>query len=340
MGWRRNMKVLVTGGTGFLGKKLAYRLKDLGYHVIVIARNQKIGHELERNQIQFIKCDLANRERVIESCHGIDYVFHCAAFSSPWGKYEEFYESNVVGTENVIAGCLKHRVKRFIHVSTPSIYFDFDERLNVKEDDPLPQQFVNHYAYTKYLAERLVDEAGEQGLGVITIRPRALFGPEDTTIIPRLIKVNKEKFIPLVNNGEVLLDLTYVENVVDALLLCMTSNERTLGQKYNITNGEVVSLKDVLEVLFKKIHQPLRTKRVNVHLLYGLASILEWLSIHFQNEKEPLLTKYTVSVISKSQTLNIDKAKSELGYMPRVSIEEGINEFAKWWVTQNYESRS
>lgn len=331
------MKVLVTGGTGFLGRKLANRLKDLEYHVTVIGRNQNIGNELERNGIQFYQCDLTNRTQIIESCKGMDYVFHCGALSSPWGKYQDFFDANVLGTMNIIEGSKIHQVKRFIHVSTPSIYFTFDERIDVKENDPLPKQFANHYAYTKFLAEKVVDEAWNEGLPVITIRPRALFGPEDTTIIPRLIKVNREKFIPFIDKGEILLDLTYVENVVDALLLCMNSGQHTLGQKYNITNGETVRLKDVLNLVFKRIHEPLKTKRVNYQWIFQLAKLLEWLSVTFQNGKEPLLTRYTVSVIGKSQTLNIEKAKKELGYVPKISMEEGIIEFAKWWERQKNE---
>lgn len=331
------MKVLVTGGTGFLGRKLANRLKDLENHVTVIGRNQNIGNELERNGIQFYQCDLTNRTQIIESCKGMDYVFHCGALSSPWGKYQDFFDANVLGTMNIIEGSKIHQVKRFIHVSTPSIYFTFDERIDVKENDPLPKQFANHYAYTKFLAEKVVDEAWNEGLPVITIRPRALFGPEDTTIIPRLIKVNREKFIPFIDKGEILLDLTYVENVVDALLLCMNSGQHTLGQKYNITNGETVRLKDVLNLVFKRIHEPLKTKRVNYQWMFQLAKLLEWLSVTFQNGKEPLLTRYTVSVIGKSQTLNIEKAKKELGYVPKISMEEGIIEFAKWWERQKNE---
>src|SRR6185437_15399197 len=110
-----------------------------------------------------------------------------AALSSPWGKYKDFYQANVLGTENLIKAAPKDA--RFIHVSSPSIYFDFSEKHNIKEDDPLPRKPVNYYVKTKLMAEALIDKAfNEQQLNVITIRPRAIFGPYDRAILPRILK--------------------------------------------------------------------------------------------------------------------------------------------------------
>lgn len=329
------MKMLVTGGTGFLGQKLVYRLVEMGHQVTVIGRNKKVGEKLKRDGVSFIQTDLREEERVIEACHQQDYVFHVAALSSPWGDYQEFYESNVVSTQHVIKGCKKHKVKRLIHVSTPSIYFKYEDRFNISEKDPLPTKFVNHYASTKFLAEKEIDKAFEEGLPVITIRPRALFGPDDTTIIPRLIKANEKGFIPLINKGKVLMDITYVENVVDALLLCMDSPKHTLGKKYNITNGEPVYLIDVLTTMFERLNEPFRTKEIPFKMAYLLAGGLEFISKTLLRGKEPVLTQYTAGVLAKSQTLDITEARKDLGYNPKVTIDEGINLFIDWWKKQN-----
>lgn len=325
------MKVFVTGGTGFLGKALARRLVQLGHDVTILGRNKDIGHRLEEEGIQFIQGNLEDTPVIEEALKNHEYVFHCGALSSPWGKYEDFYKANVEGTINVINACEKHGVKRLVHVSTPSIYFYHNDRLNVRENDPLPKKFVNHYAHTKYLAEQEIDRAYSRGVPVITIRPRALFGPEDTTILPRLIEVNKKRFVPLIDGGRAKMDLTYIENVVDALLLCMDSPETTLGKKYNITNGETVIFREVLERLFQKMGTPMKTKEISFGRAMKLAGILEWTSKYILLGKEPLLTKYTVSVLGKSQTLNIDAAREELGYSPKVSIEEGMVRFVEWW---------
>lgn len=330
------MKVLVTGATGFLGKKLALRLAKMGYTVTAVGRNVVIGNKLNQPGIQFTPCSLEDKEKMIELCQGQDYVFHCGALSSPWGKYQDFYTSNVLGTQNIIEGSKQAHVKRLIHVSTPSLYFHYDERLDVKESDLLPEAFVNHYAKTKYLAEVAIDKAYQEGLPTISIRPRALFGPGDNAILPRLIKVCEKGVFPKIGNGSVLVDITYIENVVDALLLCINSPEHTVGQKYNITNGVRVNLYDIIEEVMSQLGKPVSFKNISFKKAFFLAKILEQASTLFFSKKEPLLTRYTVSVLSKSQTLNIAKAKRELGYEPQISIEEGLQSFVEWWKSNDH----
>lgn len=325
------MKVLVTGATGFLGQKLALRLSQIGYEVTGIGRNEQIGQSLADKGIEFIPCSLEDKDSILSLCKQRDYIFHSGALSSPWGRYKDFYNSNVIGTKNIIEGCEKASIKRLIHVSTPSIYFHYDERIDVKETATLPNTFVNAYAHTKYLAEQEIDKAFANGLPVITIRPRALFGPGDNAILPRLIKVCEKGVFPKIGDEDVLVDITYVENVVDSLLLCMNSSEDTLGQKYNITNGVRVNLYSVIEEVMTLLGKEFTYKNLSFKKAFSVATLLEWISKTILFGKEPILTKYTVSVLSKSQTLNIEKAKNELGYTPQVSIEEGIQKFVEWW---------
>ena len=333
------MKVFITGGTGFLGSALARRLHSMSYDVTIMGRNEEKGSVLEREGIRFIQAEFRDKETILQAVEGMDYVFHCGALSSPWGRYEAFYEANVLGTENIISACKQHNVKRLIHVSTPSIYFDTKDRLDVKEDDALPSKFLNHYAETKYLAEKRIDEAFQDGLPVITIRPRAIFGPGDTAIIPRLIRANQERFIPIIHQGKARIDLTYVENVVDALILCMNSNKATLGKKYNISNGESVVLKDVLGRLFNELKMDFHYKQIPYRLAYSIAYLMEKKAVLFRSKEEPMLTRYSVTVLSSSQTISIDKAEQELGYQPEISVEEGIQLFSKWWLETNGERR-
>ncbi|WP_226665506.1 NAD-dependent epimerase/dehydratase family protein [Metabacillus litoralis] len=325
------MNVLVTGATGFLGQKLAIRLVSLGYNVTGIGRNSKIGEFLQSNGVQYKMAALEDRNKIISLCQNQQFVFHCGALSSPWGKYKEFYLANVEGTKNVIEGCRKARVERLIHVSTPSISFYFDERRNVTETDLLPKRFVNHYAKTKYLAELEVDKAFKDGLAAITIRPRAIFGPGDNAILPRLIKVCEKGMFPKIGSGDVEIDLTYVENVVDAMLLCMTSTKETLGQKYNITNGERVNLYSIIEEVMNQLGKNFTYKEISYKKAMIIAQFLEYSSKVFLGGKEPILTRYTVSVLSQSQTLQIKKAEEELSYKPAVSIKEGTKDFIEWW---------
>ncbi|WP_025850472.1 NAD-dependent epimerase/dehydratase family protein, partial [Paenibacillus ehimensis] len=258
-----NRNALVTGGTGFLGRRLALRLRDEGWNVTALGRQPAIGEELRRQGIRFMQADLRDRERMNAACAGQQAVFHCGALSASWGPYNDFYESNVVGTENVIAACLRHQVGRLIHVSTPSVYFGGAHRLGVQESDPLPRRQASPYAATKRLAEEAVARAGTKGLEAVIVRPRALFGPGDASILPRLIEANAVQGIPLIGGGKALIDLTYVDNAVDALLLCQAAPAASVaGRVYNITNGEPMPFAEAVRKLLGKLGIPVRFKRL------------------------------------------------------------------------------
>lgn len=331
-----NRNILVTGATGFLGQHLVKRLAEEGYRVTAIGRNKTIGNALP-GDVRFVQASLEDREAIFQAMQNQELVVHCGALSSVWGKYDTFYHANVLGTQNMVDSALFYKIKRFVHVSTPSIYFSLQERskLDVKEDSALPNPPVNYYAKTKKMAEEVVDEAFSKGLQTITIRPRALFGPGDNAIIPRLIKTNQKSGLPYIDGAKILTDITYVENVVDALCLCLTSDERTAGKKYNITNGEPMYLNDILEKVFLSLGLPMKKKHIQYGSILRVASILEKTYRLLHLKREPIITPYTVTVLAHSQTLNIDAARTELGYTPRISVEEGINKFAEWWKTQN-----
>lgn len=325
------MNALVTGGTGFLGNRLAIKLNELGYQVTAIGRNEAAGNKLVKDNIHFVKCDLRDNEKVIHLCKGKDYIFHCGALSSPWGKYKNFYDINVGGSNHVIEGSKKAGVKRLIYVSTPSIYFEMTDKLNISESDPLPKLPINHYAKTKLMAEKRFDAAYEAGLPVIGIRPRGLFGPGDTSIIPRLIRANNKFGVPIINYGKALIDVTYIDNVVDSLILCKDSNISTLGKKYNITNGEPMYFIDLIQQIFQQLNLEFRPRMISFDTAYKVASIMEFMSRTILLGKEPILTKYSVGVLAKNQTLSIKASQEELGYQPGISIEQGIQQFARWW---------
>ncbi|WP_262677595.1 NAD-dependent epimerase/dehydratase family protein [Paenibacillus sp. J5C2022] len=322
---------LVTGATGFVGKRLAGTLQRKGWQVTAFGRNEVAGKELEDAGITFIKGNLAHREIVMEACRDQDVVFHSGALSSPWGAYQQFYDSNVLGTKHIVEGCREGGARRLVHVSTPSIYMNYRDRLNVAEDSPLPRKAANHYAATKRVAEEIVQQAHIEGLPAIIIRPRAIFGPGDTTLLPRLIRANDEGGVPMFRGGRIMMDLTYVDNVVHALLLCADAPESALGAAYNITNQEPVILLEVLERLFRVLDKPLKRRKVPYPLAYGLAGLLEWKARLLGSEKEPLLTRYSVGALGRHQTLDNTRARNALGYMPQVSVEEGIVRYAEWW---------
>lgn len=332
------MKILVTGATGFLGGALARRLAARGDEVTALGRSPAQLAGLERAGIRPLRADLADAAAIRAACLGQELVFHCGALSSAWGPAEAFYRANVLGTRNVISGCEAGAVRRLVHVSTPSIYFRFETRLEVAEDAPLPSKAANEYARTKLLAEAEIDAAFARGLPVVTIRPRAIFGEGDNAILPRLIDRLQQGRLRIIGDGQNITDLTYVENVVDALLLCAEAPADVLGKKYNLTNDEPLPLWPLIERLCAALGYAYPRRRISYPLALGLAGLLEGVSRLLPGQPEPLLTRYMVGVLAKSTTLDISAARRDLGYQPRVSVAEGFERFVRWWKAQNRNS--
>ena len=214
--------------------------------------------------------------------------------------------------------------------ATPSLYFDYRERLNISEIEPLPSP-VNHYARTKAEAELLIKQSNISK--AIILRPRALFGPWDNTLMPRLLRVIEKGAIPLMRGGQSLLDITYVENVVDAIELALTQPLLRPVSIYNVTNGQSQPLDQLLEQLAEAFSLPLRTRHVPWPLVKSIASIMEcWSTL--SGGREPLITRYSAGVLAFSQTLDITAIQKELGYQPKVSVEEGLRRHAQWYFRQ------
>ncbi|MFC5406128.1 NAD-dependent epimerase/dehydratase family protein [Cohnella soli] len=325
-------KALITGATGFLGRETAIRLRDMGWKVTGVGRDEQIGRQLAGQGIPFFQADLRDAEEIDAACAGQDFVIHCAALSSPWGRYRDFYDTNVTGTANIVAGCLRHGVGRLVHVSTSSVYFDFTDRFHLTEQTALPHKPANAYAATKRIAESVVLDAAAQGLSAIIVRPRGIFGPGDTALFPRLLRANESRGIPLIGGGEAQLDLTYTSNVIDGLVLACTAPEQAAGQIYNLTNGESVKLIDLLRRLFDLMQLQLRTKPLARPVALAAGQSMEWLYRALPSlGQEPPFTRFTVGQLAYSQTLDISKARATLGYDPTISLDEGLRRFADWW---------
>lgn len=320
------MKVLVTGATGFLGKYILEELATQGYEVTAFGRNASIGERLTNDKIRFIQGDFTEPRGIMAAAEGMDAIVHAGALSTVWGKWSDFYQTNVVGTENVLAACEDNQVKRLVFISSPSIYAAAKDQLQVKETEAPEKNELNFYIKSKLLAEEKIREKAT--VDSVILRPRGLFGIGDTSIIPRLIKVNKKIGIPLFDGGQQLIDVTCVENVALAVRLSLESSQ-AVGETYNITNDEPTPFKEILDQLHRELGVPVNYLSLNYSLMYGVASSLEKLYSLLRITKEPIFTKYTLYLLKYSQTLSIDKAKNELNYQPKMTVAEGIKKYAE-----------
>ncbi|MCT0017729.1 NAD-dependent epimerase/dehydratase family protein [Lactococcus lactis subsp. lactis] len=322
------MKVLITGATGFLGKYIIKEFAKYNTEIIAMGRNIDLGERLEH--CQFIQGDFTHYKDILSATKGIDVVIHAGALSTVWGAWDDFRLNNIVGTENVAKACLENKVKRLVFVSSPSIYTSKESKFNIPETHVIRNNHLNHYIESKLEAEKIITSYNKNGLYTVTVRPRGLFGIGDTSIIPRLIKANNKNGIPLINHGINRVDITYVPNVAYAIYLSATK-ENINGEIFNITNGQPMKFKEILEKLFYQLDIKPRYRPLKFNIAYSLSRALESTYNILNLSGEPQLTKYIVCTLGTSQTLNIDKAKQKLGYTPKFSIEEGISIYAKWY---------
>lgn len=331
------MKILLTGGTGFVGRHIAWRLAAEGCEVVFSGRSREAADEVLRHApaaMRFLPIEHGTSQAqaaLSKAAEGADALVHCAALSAPWGSAEAFQRANVASTEEVIHACRTHGIERVVHLSTPSLYFDFQDRLGVRESDPLPPP-VNRYAQTKGMAEELLRETDVAQ--TVVLRPRAVFGPWDSTLMPRMLRVMRRGAIPLMRGGRAELDLTYIDNLVDAVWLGLTRPLPRRYNLYNVSNAEPIRLDRLLERVAMAFALPLRTRRLPWPLVSSVARLLE-AGAHLRNGEEPLLTRYSAGVLAFSQTLDTSAIRRELGWQPSVDLEEGIRRHAAWWLERN-----
>lgn len=323
------MKILLTGATGGLGFRTLERLvgNPKIEKIIATGRVIKPTHFVENNKVNYILGDLEDANFVSNLVEQVDCIIHAAALSSPWGKYDEFEKANVFTMKNLINAAKMHKIKRFVYVSTPSLYFDGQDRFDVKESDPLPKKFVNAYSKTKYEAELALEKSK---IPYIILRPRALIGRGDTIIMPRLIRAFQEGKLKIIGDGKNIVDLTSLANVADSIELALFVGCKGINQIYNITNGEPVKLWETIEKVLSLLGYEMNQKKVPYSIVKFISQIME-LKAKLTNYKEPALTTYGVGILAKSFTMDISKAKSLLEYSPKVSTDEAIDEFVSWY---------
>ena len=330
------MKIIITGATGFLGRNIAESLHNDGLQIMATGRSMVVGDELRKKGIQFEKADILDIDQLNNAFSSADCVIHCAAKSGPWGRYRDFFDTNVVGTRHVIKACKKNNIKKIIFISTPSIYYTGKDRYNISENEPLPGRQGSNYSKTKLISEMEFRALQQQGYKIIIFRPRSLYGPYDNTIIPRILRLADKKQMPLINNGQALVDLTYVDNFVDAVRKSLTASDNAWNEIYNISNGDPISIKHWFAQVLNIFDRPFKPKNVPESVAKIIAGIMELVSYLPFVQKEPPMTRFTVGYIAKSMTLSIDKANKKINYSPRISNRQGFERCANWYRLGNF----
>jgi len=319
------MRVLVTGGGGFLGSCIAKRLHERGDQVIVLGR-RKYSH-LDSG-IESIACDIRDKGGVSSAIKGCDAVFHAAAIPGVWGDYEKYYGINVEGTRHVIDACREHGVKKLIFTSSPSVVFVACDLENVDETIPYPESYLCHYPKTKAEAERLVIEANRiEGLSTVSLRPHLIWGVGDPHLVPRILNRALKGSLVRVGDGMNLVDMIHVENAAHAHIQACDALEPdspAAGQRYFISDGEPVVLWEWIDNLLLALDYPVVEKTVSYRTARLIGAVLEKIYGVIGIKKEPPMTRFVAAQLATSHYFNIAKAKKDFGYAPVIDPDEGM----------------
>jgi len=328
-----NNSVLVTGGTGFLGRRLVERLLAAGRPVTVLARRADPAFAV--CGVRFITASLDDAPAVIAACAGHATVFHTAAKVGVWGRYDDFFRTNVLGTRALLAGARAHGVRTFVYTSTPSVVYNGHALANADESLPLTTDCPSPYPLTKAIAEREVLAANSPALRTIALRPHLIWGVGDPHLVPRVLARARAGRLRIVGDGRNTVDMVHVENAVDAHLLAEQALVSDLqpstfklqpalpaaaGKAYFITNGEPVLLWDWINQLLTALGQPPVTRRLSLRAASTLGAVCETLWRTLPLGGEPPMTRFIAAELAKDHWFDLTAARRDLGYSPRITM--------------------
>lgn len=306
---------LVTGATGGLGLSLCAALHDAGYRVRATGRNEARAARLRETSAEFIRGDLLQAD-LRALCDGIDVVFHAAALSSPWGPSAAFHAVNVDATRRLLTAARAAGAQGFIFVSSPSIYASLKDQPFLTEDSPIPERALNAYAQTKRLAEDLVLAANAPAFRTVSMRPRALIGPDDTVLLPRILALASRGWFPALRGGRALIELTDVRDAASALVKADQNLEQAAGKAINVSGGKPTSVAELVGKLSDAMKRPVTLRPIPIQLALALARLAEITCSLLPTRPEPRLTMYGVATLAYTQTFNLARARDLLGYEP------------------------
>jgi len=319
---------LVTGASGFLGKRLIHRLLEEGREVRGLCRTRQ--PDLEGLGVHMRYGSLEDAAFARSACEGMETVFHAAAKVGIWGRRREFRAVNVHGAQAIVNGCRDFLVRKLVYTSTPSVVFTGGNLAAADESLPYGEGIPCEYAATKARAEKAVLAAHDLPPGhlkTVALRPHLVWGPGDPNLVPRLLRRARQGRLRVVGQGDNVVDLTYIDNAIDAHLLAEGALDRERdnpgGKAYFVTNDEPVKLWEWINQLLEELGAEPVEKRLSLKAAWRLGRGFELLWSALRLRREPPMTRFLACELAKDHWFDIAAAKRDLGYRPRVSMDEG-----------------
>ncbi len=321
------MLSLVTGATGLIGSHLVEALLLRGEQVRAFVRPTSNLKPLRDLGVDVRIGNLRDNAALMSAAQGVNRIFHCAALVADWGDPAAFQEANVLGVRNVLAAATRVKVAKFVHLSTSDVY-GFPGRPVEEPEKPSPRGYS--YSDSKIEGEALVAHHHKTvGLPACILRPATVYGPRARLLVSGIVEAIRRRRMVFIDEGHHGAGLTYVGNVVDALILA-GDDPASVGQVYNISDGSDVTWRQYLDALSAICQVPPIAKSYPRNRAMTLATLYEgWYRLRGRTERPPL-TRLSVELMGTDQSISIAKAQRELGYHPRVTFEEGMRHVRDW----------
>lgn len=320
------MQIFVTGASGFVGGAATRALIAKGHKVAAMSRSERSDKAIEAMGAKPVRCDL----ETLDAGHlkGCKAVVHCAAYVEAWGPRDAWYKANVLGTQRVLDAARAAGVKRFIHIGTEAAIVHGQDIHNADEAYPLSPDSPYPYCATKAQAELRVRAANEAGgFETLVLRPRFIWGPGDTTLLPTVEAMAKSGQWMWIGGGAAMTSTTHIDNLVHGIELALTKGRG--GEAYFILDDGTISMKDMITSMAASRSLTLPDKSIPAWVADLGGMLCETIWSLFPLKGAPPLTAHAAMVMSRDCTLDGSKARAELGYKPLVTVTAGLKALSK-----------
>lgn len=331
------MTILVTGASGFVGRRLVNALLRQNKKVRILVRKPPTNFsKIDLSKVEVRIGDITKKDSISEIMDGIEIVYHCAAKLGA-GRREDFYSVNLDGTDNLLQEAVHSGVNRFVHVSSVSVMSEYRDHFGSNEDEKYASWWTEPYTPSKVESEKTALRYS-RNLKIVVIRPGWIWGPGDINTF-NISKAIMAGFIPSIGNGENILSLTYIMNVIHALLLAGDVN-CTSGEVFLINDGQRVTQKLLLGALADRLNPDARSISIPFSLAYQISHIYEIINRSTLWKLPGNISRHNTCVAAKNFEFSLEKAKRILHFYPPISFSDGIDETVKWFYDMKLEKNS
>ncbi len=331
------MRVLVTGASSSIGAGVANALVQRGDDVVCLQRSHSaIVDESVAEHLG----DIRNRDSVLTAARRCDAIVHVAAKVGVVGRWEDYRSVNVDGTQNVVDAAQAHEIGRLVYVSSPSVAHGGEPIVGGAADEPVLGRRRAWYAESKAMAENLALGAAGDAVGVVAVRPHLVWGPGDTQLVGRIVERARAGRLALVGGGRALVDTTYIDNAVDALVDALDAVAPAApcsGRAYVVSNGEPRTIRELVEGICRAAGVRFAPRDVSLGVGRSVGALVERIWPIVRPGDEPPITQFIAEQLGTAHWFDPRPARDDLGYTPTVSIDEGLRRLAAWFSSGGFD---